>query len=132
MPLAAEMDTWLKEPSKETYIGYAEDLGNGLIARLQVITEEQKIKHVSYDEYFSDEQEKSQKQPCGLFIVNRNIIHQDTINKPTILFIHFVDALTKAITTQQTLSVNEEQELQHPSLRLIKDWLKKSARFKIH
>ncbi len=29
MPLAAEMDTWLKEPSKETYIGYAEDLGNG-------------------------------------------------------------------------------------------------------
>ena len=39
-------------------------------------------------------------------------------------FIHFVDALTKAITTQQTLSVNEEQELQHPSLRLIKDWLK--------
>ena len=66
MPLAAEMDTWLKEPSKETYIGYAEDLGNGLIARLQVITEEQKIKHVSYDEYFSDEQEKSQKQPCGL------------------------------------------------------------------
>ena len=43
MPLAAEMDTWLKEPSKETYIGYAEDLGNGPIARLQVITEEQKI-----------------------------------------------------------------------------------------
>ena len=67
---------------------------------------------------------KNHRNSSAAFIVNRNIIHQDIINKPTILFIHFVDALTKAITTQQTLSVNEEQELQHPSLLLIKDWLK--------
>lgn len=47
-------------------------------------------------------------------------------------FIHFVDALTKAITTQQTLSVNEEQELQHPSFTTYQRLAEKSARFKIH
>ena len=115
MPLAAEMDTWLKEPSKETYIGYAEDLGNGLIARLQVITEEQKIKHVSYDEYFSDEQEKITETALRPFY-RQSKYYSPGYNKQTNnSFIHFVDALTKAITTQQTLSVNEEQELKHPS-----------------
>lgn len=58
MPLAAKMDEWIREPYKNKYFGYAEEQETGIIPRLEVVTTDNKITDVRYDEYFADTEEK--------------------------------------------------------------------------
>ena len=92
------MDTWLKEPPKETYIGYAEDLGNGLIGRLQVITEEQKINMSAMMNTFQMNRKNHRNSSAAFY--RQSKYYSPGYNKQTNnSFIHFVDTLTKAIDT---------------------------------
>ena len=110
--LCAELQLRGCDIGRTTYAKYE---SGELNIRASVIIELRKFYNCSYDEFFSDEQEKITETALRPFY-RQSKYYSPGYNKQTNnSFIHFVDALTKAITTQQTLSVNEEQELQHPS-----------------
>lgn len=60
IPAVNELESVIKEPSKEAYYSVSSDLGGGLFGRLIVIRdkESKEIKDVRYDEYFADTKEE--------------------------------------------------------------------------
>lgn len=60
LPLAGKIDAAARYPTNKKYYGYAEKLGNGITARLQVILDGYKIVDCFYDEIFADTMEEIQ------------------------------------------------------------------------
>jgi hypothetical protein len=58
LPLAAKIDAVSQFPSTMQYYGYAEKLGDGITARLQIVLEGGKIINCFYDEIFADRPEE--------------------------------------------------------------------------
>lgn len=115
MAIAAELSDQIREPSNTKYIGYAEDLGNGLIGRIQLTVTNGKIETARYDEYFadqpdkiSDNQLKEYYRQSKYYSLNYN---QATNND----FIQFSDALTKMIVDNQSLTIENNELTKHPS-----------------
>lgn len=115
MVIAAELDTAIKTPSESTYYGYAEELENGLIGRLQLVTKAGKIESVKYDEYFADQPEKMSDENLKKYY-RQSKYHSIEYNEATKNdFIQFADTLTKDIIEQQKLTIDDEQLKSHPS-----------------
>lgn len=62
IPLAAVIDTMSQYPSTKRYYGFAERMGDGITARLQIVLENYKIINCFYDEIFADTPEEIQRE----------------------------------------------------------------------
>lgn len=62
LPLANKIDAAMKLPVTKKYYGYAEKLGNGITARLQVVLDGFKIMNCFYDEIFADTMEEIEEK----------------------------------------------------------------------
>lgn len=115
MPLAAAMDDWIRKPYESEYMGYAEELENGLIGRLQVVTTDGKITDASYDEYFADTPEKMTDEALKPYYRQSKYYslsyNQATNNE----FVTFADKLTSEIVGQQSLVIEDPELKGHPA-----------------
>lgn len=115
MPLAADLSANLKEPSASKYFGYAEELPNGLIGRLEVVLTDQKISEVSYDEYFADSQDKMTDATLKPYF-RQSKYYSLTYNEATNnQFQEFADQLVKEIKSGQSLDLKNSELEKHES-----------------
>ncbi|MGX6992862.1 hypothetical protein CBF34_03820 [Vagococcus penaei] len=115
MPLAAQMDQWIREPYNAMYYGYAEELDNGLIGRLQIVTTDGKITDVRYDEYFADIPEKMTDEALKPFYRQSKYYSLDYNQETNHDFVKFADALKKDVINNQELFSSNEKLKEHPS-----------------
>ncbi len=115
MPLAAALDDSIRKPTNTKYQGYAEELANGLIARLEVITTAGKITEVFYDEYFADTQEKitdPDLKPYYRQSKYYSLMYNEKTNQE---FVTFSDQLVAEIKESQSLVLLTDRLKGHPS-----------------
>lgn len=62
LPLACKIEAAMRLPSEKKYYGYAQKLGNGVTARLQIVLDGFKIVDCFYDEIFADTMEEIQDE----------------------------------------------------------------------
>lgn len=115
MPLAEQMQDWIREPYENKYFGYAKEMSNGLIGRLQVVTTNDKITEVKYDEYFADEPEKMTEDALKPYYRQSKYYSLDYNKATKNEFINFADKLTEEIKEKQTLDINNQELQKHPS-----------------
>lgn len=115
MPLAEQMKDWIREPYENKYFGFAKELPNGLIGRLQVVTTKDKITDVRYDEYFADQPEKMTDESLKPYYRQSKYYSLDYNKETNQDFIKFVDKLTKEIKDNQTLDIANDDLKKHPS-----------------
>lgn len=125
MPLAAELDSEIRKPSNQKYHGYAEKLENGLIARLQVVTEGEKIVDVSYDEYFADTEEEMTDPALKPFYRQSKYYSEEYNQQTNNQFINFADQLTKEINEKQSLEITNDQLKENPSFEVFQNLAEK-------
>lgn len=117
MAIASELAPVIRQPSSTQYIGYAEDLGNGLIGRIQLTTIGGNIETARYDEYFADQPEKitdDQLKPYYRQSKYYSLSYNETTNHQ---FVLFADQLTQKIIETQTLTISDPSLEAHPSFR---------------
>lgn len=115
MAIAAELADEIKQPSKTKYIGYAEDFGNGLIGRIQLTVTDGKIDSARYDEYFADQPEKIVADNLKKYYRQSKYFSLEYKEETNDDFVAFADSLTKAISEQQTLVLENSELTKHPS-----------------
>lgn len=115
MPLASKMEDWIREPYDFKYFGYAEELENGLIARLQIVTEGEEIVSARYDEYFADTKEKMSDKELQPFYRQSKYYSLDYNQKTNNEFKNFADKLTNEITKNSSLDMTNPEILEHSS-----------------
>ncbi|MBC1603176.1 hypothetical protein [Paenilisteria rocourtiae] len=103
MPLAEEMKEWVKKPFGFYYYGIAEPLGNGLTARLQVVTEEDKIISVKYDEIFADKKQDISDSKLQTFYRQSKYYSLDYGKETANAFVKFADGIEKQVLKTQNL-----------------------------
>lgn len=115
MPLAAALDESIRKPTKTTYQGYAEELDNGLIGRLEVITTDGKIEEVFYDEYFADTEDKIKEVELKPYYRQSKYYSLAYNEKTSNEFVAFSDQLVAEIKQSQTLTLSTSTIKKHPS-----------------
>lgn len=115
MPLAEQMKDWIREPYENKYFGYAKELPNGLIARLQVVTTKDKITDVRYDEYFADQPEKMTDDALKKYYRQSKYYSLDYNKETNNEFVKFSDKLAKEIEEMQTLDIDNKELQKYPS-----------------
>lgn len=103
MPLAAEMKDWVKKPFGFYYYGIAEPLGNGLTARLQVVTEDGKLVSVKYDEIFADQKQEITDPNLQAFYRQSKYFSLDYGKETANSFVKFADGIEKQVLKTQDL-----------------------------
>lgn len=115
IPLAAAMNDWIREPYESKYFGYAKELDNGLIARLQIVTKNNKIETARYDEYFADQKEKMPDKELQPFYRQSKYYSLDYNEQTNNEFKDFSDLLTDEIIKNSSLEINNTTLSKHPS-----------------
>lgn len=118
MPLAAALDNVIRKPTTTKYQGYAEELENGLIGRLEVITTDGRIEEVYYDEYFGDMEEKINDpllKPYYRQSKYYSLSYQEQMGNE---FIDFSDQLVSEIKQTQSLALSNATLEKHPSFEV--------------
>lgn len=121
MPLAAELDDRIGQASPQKYQGFSKELENGVIARLQVVTEDKRIVDVRYDEYFADQPEKMSDTDLQEFFRQSKYYSLDYHDKFGLDFVTFVDELKEKIIKEQTLEFTDEKLSKNPSFAIFQD-----------
>lgn len=124
MPLAAAMNDWIRKPSENYYYGYAEELENGLISRLQVITSNGDISDVKYDEYFADSKEKMTDEKLKPYYRQSKYYSQEYNKEKNDEFINFANDLTKQIILNNSLEISDKNLINHESFGSYKELAK--------
>lgn len=109
------MNDWIREPYESKYFGYAKELENGLIARLQVVTKNDKIETARYDEYFADQKEKMSDKELQPFYRQSKYYSLDYNEQTNNEFKDFSDLLTDEIIKNSSLEINNTTLSKHPS-----------------
>lgn len=113
--IASELVPIIRQPSATQYIGYAEDLGEGLIGRLQLTTIDDKIETVRYDEYFADQPEKITDEQLKPYYRQSKYYSLNYNEETNHQFSLFADQLAQKIIETQTLSISDSSLMKHPS-----------------
>lgn len=111
MPLAAEMKDWVKKPFGFYYYGIAEPLGNGLTARLQVVTENEEIISAKYDEIFADQKVEITDSALQSLYRQSKYYSLDYETMTGDDFVAFADGLEKHVLQSQDLLDIPKQDL---------------------
>ncbi|OJG72034.1 hypothetical protein RV12_GL001117 [Enterococcus quebecensis] len=120
MAIAAELSDEIRQPSKTKYIGYAEDFSDGLIGRLQLTITDGKIDTARYDEYFADQPEKITSPQLKKYYRQSKYFSLTYNEETNNDFVQFSDALTKEIVDKQTLTIENDTLIKHPSFESYK------------
>lgn len=115
IPLAAAMKDWIREPYDSKYFGYAKELDSGLIARLQIVTRDEKIEIARYDEYFADQKEKMLDKDLQPFYRQSKYYSLDYNEKTNNEFKIFSDKLADEIIKNSSLDIDNAQLINHSS-----------------
>lgn len=121
MPLAQSLAKTIKEPSPQRYHGSAKELSNGLIPRLEVITEGGKIVAVTYDEYFADQESKMTAPELKEFYRQSKYYSIDYQAKFGTEFNQFADQLVTEILAQQTLAIDSAKLKNQPAFAVYQE-----------
>ena len=108
IPLAAEMSDWIKEPFGYKYFGVARQLDNGLIARLEVITKDDAIETLRYDEYFADTQDAMRDDADKPFFRQSRYYSIDYNATTNNQFVNFANRLSTLIVEANSLDIRDE------------------------
>ncbi|QIK70938.1 hypothetical protein G7062_10325 [Erysipelothrix sp. HDW6C] len=120
MPLASEMSGWLDESFGYKYFGVAKELDNGIIARLEVITKDDVIEEVKYDEYFADSYDKMTDITDRPYYRQSRYYSIDYNLATNNEFIDFADSLTNYIEANNSLIVDDESFTKHEAFETYK------------
>jgi len=120
MTIATELKDTIRQPSATQYIGYAEDLGNGLVGRIQLTIKNGKIETAGYDEYFADQPEQIKDEQLKEFYRQSKYFSIDYNQKTGNDFVKFSDRLTQTIVEKQQLSFEDDLLSQHASFESYK------------
>lgn len=115
IPLASKMETWIREPYESKYFGYAKELEDGLIARLQIVTTNDKIASARYDEYFADQPEKMRDKALQPYYRQSKYYSLDYNEATNDEFKRFSDELTAEIVKQGKLEIANKRLEEYPS-----------------
>lgn len=109
MPLAAAMKDWVKKPFGFYYYGIAEPLGNGITARLQVVTKDGKMTQVAYDEIFADTKADIADASLQNFYRQSKYYSLDYERETGDHFVETVDKIThNALKSQDLLHIEKQ------------------------
>lgn len=109
MPLAAAMKDWVKKPLGFYYYGIAEPLGNGITARLQVVTKDGKMTQVAYDEIFADTKADIADASLQNFYRQSKYYSLDYERETGDHFVETVDKIThNALKSQDLLHIEKQ------------------------
>lgn len=115
IPLAAAMQDWIKASYGYKYFGIASVLDNGITARLEVITNDDVIDTVRYDEYFANSAEAMSDPNDQPYFRQSRYYSIDYNAKTNNQFVTFANALTTQIVAQNRLDIQNDTLQAHPA-----------------
>lgn len=104
IPALEKLSKQIEKPSGKYYYGLTKDIGNGLIARVQIIKENDKIINVKYDEIFEDNMEDIKDDKLRQFYRQSKYYSNYYSEVTGFNFKSFADEINSMVVSSQNLN----------------------------